>query len=219
MGAADNPRVLEGVRCLVVDADREAAAKQVGMLERGGVAVARICTSVAEAREALRSERWDLVVLELALPDGCGLLVAREIARRDDRPALVVLSDRLHQMNGSEIYDAGAVVATKTRFSGCLVALARAALAAACPPERRAEPKRRQLHTHLLEFAREHRLTPREKDILVLLAAGHAPKTIGGELGISYATVRYHASNMYRKCDGSTQRELLALLVNTQLAE
>jgi LuxR family transcriptional regulator, quorum-sensing system regulator BjaR1 len=66
-------------------------------------------------------------------------------------------------------------------------------------------------------LAHEHGLTPRERDVLLLLVGGHAPKNMGALLGIAYATVRFHISNLSKKFGGQTQREMLAELVSTNL--
>lgn len=43
------------------------------------------------------------------------------------------------------------------------------------------------------------KLTPREKDVLALLAKGRAYKQIAGDLGISINTMRVHLRNIYEK--------------------
>jgi DNA-binding NarL/FixJ family response regulator len=45
------------------------------------------------------------------------------------------------------------------------------------------------------------RLTPRQHEILTLLAQGLYYKEIGAELGISHATVRAHLHSAYRKLE------------------
>jgi DNA-binding NarL/FixJ family response regulator len=52
------------------------------------------------------------------------------------------------------------------------------------------------------------RLTPRERDVLRLLARGYAYKEIAAELFISLKTVETHASAVLRKLQLSNRREL-----------
>lgn len=58
-------------------------------------------------------------------------------------------------------------------------------------------------------IAREHALTPREGEVLVLLGRGRTARHIGRELGMSDATVRTHISHIYRKLGVNSQQELL----------
>lgn len=45
----------------------------------------------------------------------------------------------------------------------------------------------------------ETRLTPREREVMVLLTSGFSQREIAAELGISYETAKHHLSNIYRK--------------------
>jgi len=49
------------------------------------------------------------------------------------------------------------------------------------------------------------RLTPRQKDLLHLVAAGHANTQIARRLGISEGTVRTHLENIYEKLNVSSR--------------
>ena len=59
------------------------------------------------------------------------------------------------------------------------------------------------------DFVTEHRLSPRESEVLVLLLRGVHPKAMGSEIGCRYASVRTHLSRMYRKLGCSGARELV----------
>ena len=50
-------------------------------------------------------------------------------------------------------------------------------------------------------------LTPRESQILHLLAEGMVPKEVGDDLGISYETVREHLKSVYRKLHVKSRTE------------
>jgi DNA-binding CsgD family transcriptional regulator len=72
----------------------------------------------------------------------------------------------------------------------------RAARVRAVTPPPRAEP-----HLGAGELASRLGITPREAEVLVLLAAGRANKEIAGDLGISTNTVVRHVENIYKKLD------------------
>lgn len=54
-------------------------------------------------------------------------------------------------------------------------------------------------------------LTPREREILGLLAAGDSNKTIAARLSISVHTVKYHVSSIFSKLGVTSRTEAVAL--------
>jgi DNA-binding CsgD family transcriptional regulator len=57
----------------------------------------------------------------------------------------------------------------------------------------------------------QEKLTPREQDILNLLLEGTSPKEIGHKLNISYHTVDFHRTKIYRKLGVKNIHELLSM--------
>ncbi len=55
------------------------------------------------------------------------------------------------------------------------------------------------------------RLTPREREVLDLLARGLSNKQIAWELGVSEGTVKYHVAALYAKLGASNRTEALRL--------
>ena len=53
-------------------------------------------------------------------------------------------------------------------------------------------------------------LTPREREILALIAAGRANKEIGAELGVSEDTVKRHVSHILEKLDVNDRAQATA---------
>ena len=62
--------------------------------------------------------------------------------------------------------------------------------------------------------AEQYALTPREHDVLLLVAEGLTNKEIGGRLSISEDTVKHHLSNIFDKLGVSTRLELALFAVN-----
>ena len=54
-------------------------------------------------------------------------------------------------------------------------------------------------------------LSPREREVLSLVVAGHRNRAIAEQLGISQNTVKFHVSNLLRKAGVSARVELVAL--------
>ena len=57
----------------------------------------------------------------------------------------------------------------------------------------------------------EHRLSPREVELLKLLAEGHSYKTAAKALSISIDTVRFHIRNIYDKLHVHSKSEAVIL--------
>ena len=53
-------------------------------------------------------------------------------------------------------------------------------------------------------------LSPRQAEIVRLIAEGMSDKQIGWQLGISFGTLRTHMSRLFQKCSVNDRMELLA---------
>jgi two-component system uhpT operon response regulator UhpA len=53
-----------------------------------------------------------------------------------------------------------------------------------------------------------HRLTAREREVFLLLAAGRAPKQVAGELGIGQKTVYIHRASLMGKLGAGSELDL-----------
>ena len=70
----------------------------------------------------------------------------------------------------------------------------------------------------LESFERRFNLTPREREIVELIARGFPNAAIAKELGISAGTVRNHRYRLYFKLDITTERELFSLFLQDLFA-
>ena len=61
-------------------------------------------------------------------------------------------------------------------------------------------------------MARDFGLTPRESEVIVLLAYGRTLAIIARDLHIAQGTARTHIENIYRKLDVHKQQELIDLV-------
>jgi two-component system copper resistance phosphate regulon response regulator CusR len=81
------------MRILVVEDESALAASLAKGLRQAAHAV-DLAPTLAEARSHLAMERYDGILLDLGLPDGSGLALAREIRSRGDRVPILVLTAR-----------------------------------------------------------------------------------------------------------------------------
>lgn len=96
-----------GMRLLIVDDDVEVRHLLVRALERDGHLVTAVA-SARDARRALGEGTIDLVVLDLALPDGTGVELCRELRRTRAPLPVLMLTAHSEVATRVESLDAGA---------------------------------------------------------------------------------------------------------------
>jgi DNA-binding NarL/FixJ family response regulator len=157
----------------------------------------------AEAVNHALREEVDLAILDIAMPRMTGLHAARELSRR--RPSVRVLILSMHE-NEQYLYEA-----LKAGASGYIVkTVADRQLVEACRAAMRGESFlypgamtpliRDYLHRARNDQPpREDPLSPRETEIVKLIAEGHSSREIAEMLVISEKTVERHRSNILEK--------------------
>jgi DNA-binding response OmpR family regulator len=158
---------------LIAEDDDAIAAPLARGLEREGFTVTRVTTGAA----ALRAEGYDLVLLDLGMPDMDGLTICHELRSRSEVPIIVVTargdeSDRVIGLElGADDYlvkpfgfrELVARIRAVTRRAG--------ARATDDGAERAVGDLMIDVRTHRITLAgRELTLTPKEFDLLALLA-------------------------------------------------
>lgn len=156
----------------------------------------------------------DVVVIDLVLPDGEGVLLARELRHRDPRVACVIHTffNDLQALLGARLAGAAAYVLKGAPTEK----LVRAIQAAAEGRSLLGDMPIEQLLDELAEGAHGRRghlsdLTPQEHRIFHLIGSGLTNREIGNELHLAEKTVRNYVSNMYAKLDLSRRSEAAAL--------
>ena len=144
------------------------------------------------AAEALALERKlgpDVLVVDVNLGDGSGIDVVKEIRERRPEAGLVVLTmyDGDDQLLAALEAGASAYVLKGAPVDDVVQAARRAhAAPATFSAEGQAAAMRRKLATPAVQ------LTPRESEILRLLAAGHSVAEVSQQLYVSASTTKTH---------------------------
>ena len=88
---------------LIVEDDRPLAQGIQMALSQGGRTI-RLAHTLADARAQLAAEPFDLMVLDLNLPDGNGLTLLEELRRTSDLPVLILSANdmEMDQVTGLE---------------------------------------------------------------------------------------------------------------------
>ncbi|WP_413774913.1 response regulator [Actinocorallia sp. A-T 12471] len=177
----------------------------------------------AEAVEAAASGQVDLAVLDIAMPRMTGLQAAREISRRAPQVRILMLS-----MYDNEQYFFEAL---KSGASGyVLKSAADQDLLDACRAAMRGQPflypgaMTALIRDYLQREKQGERLpdsilTPREEEVVKLIAEGNSTKEIAETLFISVKTVDRHRSNILAKLGMRDRLELTRYAIRAGLVE
>ena len=190
--------------------------------ERGLTVVAEASDGV-EAVEAAAETPFDLAVLDVSMPKMTGLQAAREITRRQPEAKVLMLS-----MHENEQYFVSALQAGASGY--VLKSAADEDLVAACHAAMRGEPflyagvESALVRDFLERMQRGERmprgiLTPREDEVVKLIAEGHSSKEIAGALVISVKTVERHRANVLAKLGMRDRTELTRYAIRAGLIE
>ena len=181
--------------------------------------------TIAEAREAIeRSEGVDIAVVDLALPDGDGVDLIRELSDNANVTTLV-LSASVDRTEFARAIEAGAAgILHKTDAVKEIVSAVRRLRAGEVllsPNEviemlRIANHKRQKDHEIMMSF---ESLTARERQILEALAEGLDSKEIAQKLHITIETERSHMVNILNKLDAHSRLQALILAARHGLVE
>jgi DNA-binding NarL/FixJ family response regulator len=206
--ADDHPVVLRGLRMVLnAQPDLEVVAE---------------ATDGDEAVELAVAEEIHLAILDISMPRMTGLQAAREITRRKPEVRVLMLSMHDNEQYLFEAIRAGASgYVLKSAVDRDLVEACRAAM--------RGEPFLypggvRALMRDYVERAREGEtvgevLTPREEEIVKLVAEAHTNDEIADMLVISKKTVERHRANILEKLGMRDRVELTRYAIRRGLVE
>jgi DNA-binding NarL/FixJ family response regulator len=177
----------------------------------------------AEAIAKARSQEIDLAILDIAMPRLTGLQAARELSRLNPELRILMLT-----MHDNEQYFFEALRAGAAGY--VLKSVADRDLIQACRAAMRGEPflypgaVTALIRNYLDRLRRggeapENVLTPREEEILKLVAEGHSSKAIADTLIISVKTVERHRANMLQKLGMRDRLQLTRYAIRAGLIE
>jgi two-component system, NarL family, response regulator NreC len=181
----------------------------------------RVVGEAADGREAIQiveKETPDIAILDIGMPNLNGIEAARQISEFVPRIAIIVLS-----MHSDEAYVLRALKAgaraylLKQSAEADLIAAVKAvsqgkSYFSPAISQMLLEDYMRQIRDRDVEDSYEL-LTPREREILQLVAEGKSNKDIANSLNLSLYTVETHRSNMMEKLNLHSVPELILYAV------
>ncbi len=210
------------LRTLVVDDQELVRAGFRMILERGGLEVAGEAADGAAAVSLTRSLEPDVVLMDIRMPVMDGIEATRQVVQRNPGTKVVVLTTFDLDEYVLDAVRAGAsgfllkdIPPADLVHAVRVVARGDALLAPSLTRrllERFAATPRRPPEASLLE-----RLTPREQEVVRLVASGLSNAEIGATLFLSEATVKTYVSRLLAKLDVRDRVQLTVLAYESGL--
>jgi DNA-binding NarL/FixJ family response regulator len=166
--------------------------------------------SIAEARAIVAQKKPDLLIVDVGLPDGDGIELANELVARDHMLRVLVMTGDLSPATVGRALASKAHAYVPKQHSSEEFFKAMHALrggARYVSPAVAASYATRNTNSPLSQ------LTPREREIVSMIADAQSSKEIARTLDLSVATVRKHRENLMTKLDVHSVAELIALVM------
>jgi two-component system, NarL family, invasion response regulator UvrY len=188
--------------------------------EEPGMAVHGEARTAAETLGKVRHGQFDVIVLDLGLPDRNGLDIIDELKRRDNKVSVLVLSMHPEDQLAERAFAAGAdgyvtketvsnnlVQAIQTVASGRkYVSPALAELLA----RRAGSPKQQSPH---------EALSDREYEVFVRIGGGESVAKIAQECSLSLSTVYTYRTRIFQKMGLESDAEIIHYTLKNKLIE
>lgn len=193
--ADDHPLFLEGL---------------VSLLQARGIEVVGRASNGAEAVELTRRLKPDVVLMDLGMPGVGGLEATRLISAEMPDVKVVILTVSQADADLFEAVRSGAhgylvKNTSSSDFFDLLDALDRGEA-----PLSRGLAARIIRHLARGSASEATRLTPREQEILRLVAEGKTNREVAADLSISEETVKFHMTNILRKLHLENRAQVVA---------
>ena len=212
------------MRVLLID---DHALFRIGLselLERRGIEVAAAVGDCREGLELAGELKPDVILLDMRMPQMSGLDLLRQLRSQAPQLPIAMLTTSSDERDVIDAIQAGAtgyllkdmepdeLIRALDRIvegqnmiapelTGVLAKAVQGEVASPAQPAAAAD------------------LTPREREILCLLAAGQSNKVIARNLGITEGTVKLHVKAVLRKLEVHSRVEAAVLAVEHQLCE
>jgi FixJ family two-component response regulator len=183
MGGADLPEFAVKPTVYVVDDDAGIREALDEMLTLAGMDVVT-CASASDYFRVPRPDLPSCLILDVALPDGSGIDLQRQLST-GDHPPIIFLT------GASDI-------------PTCVRAIKAGAIAQDCHVRDERVERMRLKYRHSC-------LTPREREVLPLVVGGFLNKEAAAKLGISETTLQLHRSRVMRKMEAESLAQLVRM--------
>ena len=204
--ADDHAIVRRGVREILVEAPLGLAVDEVG--------------SAAETLKAVRDNRYDIVLLDIAFPDGSGLDVLRQIRELCPHTRVLLLSMYPEEQYAQRALRLGAsgYLTKDSAPNELVIAIQKVAVGGKYITQALAERLVDEIDMQV-EKAPHETLSDREFQVLTRLGAGKSIHAIATELSLSPKTVSTYRSRLLEKLKLKTEADIIHYVIENRLGD
>lgn len=199
------------IRVLIVD-DHPIVRKGLRQTleEAGDIVVAGEAGDAAEFGRVSAATRFDILLLDIALPGKSGMEILKDVRRVPSSPSVIILSNHSEAQYAIGAIKAGAAgYLSKVSAPEELVAAIRTVASGRRYVTASLAERMADLFSEDPAMLPHERLSEREREILRMIAEGVKPQEIAERLGISVKTVGTYRSRLLLKMNLSGNAELV----------
>jgi DNA-binding NarL/FixJ family response regulator len=194
---------------LVIVDDHEALREGlVALLGHGGMEVVGAAGNVAAGLDLVEHADPDIAIVDIRLPDGSGIELTRELlARRPDLGVILYTGDSDADLLYDGLDSGARGYALKAGSTEELLA----AIEKVSAGGSYVDPRLDRILLSPRATGTVPSLSPREREIMHLMAEGMTADAIADKIGVSVETVRTHVRNVIRKLQARNRVHAIAI--------
>jgi len=203
----------EVVRVLIVDDHPMVREGLAGVLERHRMQITGLAANGRQAVEMYLTQRPDVMLLDLRLPDQSGFDVVRAVLKADAHARIIVLSSA---QGDASIYTAIALGVRGYLLKGIDGATLAEQVRHVMRGGKSLSPESAEKLAH---YIASRKLSDRELEVLGLISKGKSNKEIGKLLFVTDNTVKMHVKNILSKLEASDRTQAVVIGIQRGLLD
>lgn len=170
--------------------------------------------NVTDSVAMIRELEPELVLLDIRIKEGSGASVIEQVHKTHPDTKFLALTVSTSRQDVAKLLKVGIDGYVTKDFEGDLCDLVAEALSGGRPISRHVAGYLLDIDEGATPFSDIDRLTPREREVVALIARGYTYKETAADLGITVKTLENHMHNIFRKLGVASRHELTRKMFN-----